>query len=112
MALRMIAQLGPPTWFLTLTAYELQPQLLLACAFAHLRTMPALERESVDQITKMAAEGVDVLMHQRDLWHGLTALELCKLYPATTSREFMCMLREFLRWLAPMADEEGEGRWG
>jgi hypothetical protein len=37
MALRMIAQLGTPTFFLTLTSHELQPQLLLACAYAHLQ---------------------------------------------------------------------------
>ncbi|MCP4242325.1 MAG: hypothetical protein GY772_17360, partial [bacterium] len=37
LAMRMIAQLGPPTWFVTLTGHERQPRLLLACIVAHFR---------------------------------------------------------------------------
>ena len=108
MALRMIAQLGPPTFFLTLTAHESQPQLLLACAFAHLRSING-EQRTTEYISNEAGKAVDVLMNKRAEWYGFTALGLCKKYPATVAREFMRMLREFIRWLAPNVDDEGDG---
>ena len=60
--LRMMAQLGSPTFFLTLTAHESQPQLLLAAAIAHLHTLPAYAGKSMKDILTLAAEAVDALM--------------------------------------------------
>lgn len=110
MALRMMAQLGPPTFFLTLTSYELQPQLLLACAFAHLRGDPATKETPLEALREIAHEAVDTLMNARGPWRGFTALELCTAYPAALAREFRRMLREFLGWLAPDANPDEDER--
>jgi len=110
MTMRMFAQLGRPSFFLTLTSHELQPYLLLACAVAHIRSKE--ERGCAaynDQVLTRAAGAVDVLMNQSDTWEDFTATTLCAAYPATITREFMRMLRDMLRWLAPDRDDEGDG---
>jgi hypothetical protein len=109
-AIRMIAQLGRPSLYMTLTCHELQPHLLLACAVAHLRSLEdSLSRADSDGVSHAAAEAVKVLMNKTNTWNDFTALTLCRAYPATVAREFMRMLRDVLRWLAPGADEEGAG---
>ena len=103
----MIAQLGSPTFFLTLTAHESQPQLLAACAYAHLRSMPEYREKSLRALANVVDEAVDTLMNKRGRWLEMTALDLCRQYPATVAREFMRMVRELLRWLAPSVECEG-----
>ena len=107
LALRMMAQLGPPSWFMTLTCHERQPQILLACALTHLRCSRFEEFgfASDAAVFKEAANAVDTLMNERGDWHGFSAHSLCKAYPAALAREFMRMLRDFLRWLGVAEDE-------
>ena len=109
MALRMIAQQGPPTFFLTLTAHETQPHLILACAIAHLRSKEEHAGAAISHLEDLAESAVDTLMNKRGKWEGFTATGLCKRYPATVAREFMRMLRSILRWLAPDVDEGADG---
>ena len=110
MIMRMLAQLGRPSYFLTLTSHESQPHMLLACAVAHIRSQEERGRAaSNDEVLKRASGAVDVLGNQSDTWEGFTAATLCAAYPAMVSREFMRMLRDMLRWLAPDREDEGDG---
>ena len=68
MALRMMAQVGPPHFFLTLTAHESQPQLLMACAFAHLRSLAGWRDAPLKDASEEAARAVNILMNQTDEW--------------------------------------------
>ena len=94
---------------MTLTSHELQPHILAACATAHLRSLPEHRWTPRAQLLPLVADAVDFLMNRRGEWHGLVALDLVRRYPATLAREFMRMLRDFLRWLAPGVDEDGDG---
>lgn len=104
----MIAQLGPPTFFMTLTSYELQPTILLSVVFAHMQTEEYQRKrknrtsqdtaESKDNkmkgdddsnnkmtsqdIAAKASETVQKLMNKVETFDNYTALELCKKYSA------------------------------
>eukprot|EP00969_Alexandrium_andersonii_P219724 9704328-Alexandrium_andersonii.AAC.1 len=71
----MIGQLGPPTFFVTLTCHELQPQILAACASAHLHaTHLEHPNRDVNDILKKVDAAVDVLMNRKGLWEDMDAL--------------------------------------
>eukprot|EP00971_Amphidinium_carterae_P222167 4409792-Amphidinium_carterae.2 len=102
MALRFIATLGRPRWFLTLmlTCHERQPWLVFACAVAHLRYQPEWRFKSEGEVFAEAMTAVEALCtNEERLWKGTSALQLMQTYPAVVAREFHGRVLELLRWL-------------
>eukprot|EP00969_Alexandrium_andersonii_P185519 8197742-Alexandrium_andersonii.AAC.1 len=84
MALSMIRQLGAPTFFLTFTSHERQPEILLACAVAHLCSLDECLDYSRAKMQEEAEEAVEhLLAADRGPWRDhKDAWSLVKRYPA------------------------------
>eukprot|EP00971_Amphidinium_carterae_P287268 5702498-Amphidinium_carterae.1 len=86
MALRFIATLGKPRFFLTLTCHERQRWMVYACATAYLRFRPGNRDAPDDTIHQQARNAVETLCNNHDdstaKWEGMSALDLAERFPA------------------------------
>ena len=124
--LNMMEQLGPPSWFMTLTCHALQPCMLLACVVASLLTEQWDEDKpkTEDEYMEEAALAVDGYLRgdergEEVKWprgHAVvparTASQLMNAFPAVVARQFMHQMRSLLRYLGGEAIEDPDDAMG